>query len=397
MIIEITQGYPSVESPMSNAFVKSHIDALDDHFQIETFLPKRIIPPKQAFRNWSEMLKWLKGMFVEIDHPEVHSLNHFGLPRPWFETIYCRWAGFFLKKDIINKVSRNGGSPKAVICHWAIPYGRLAMRVARHYQIPLILNIHEHPRNPIDSFPFIKGEYIKCLSFADYIVVHSEYNKENIKRLAPDTNVHIIPLGVNSYEYEKGLPIFSESNVKEKILVTICHLNKEIKRVQNIIKALASLKEWGEIFNLEIIGCGPYEADLRKLASDLNVVDQVVFMGAVPQEQLDNYLCPNKIFVLPSILEAFGIVFVEAMLRGLPVIGTIDCGAVRDLQGMGYPVSVAEVDNIEDLCHCIIRTRKEYSEIYNQLRGSHTALSDYYSWKNHAILYEELLSKVIQG
>ena len=90
---------------------------------------------------------------------------------------------------------------------------------------------------------------------------------------------------------------------------------------------------------LEIIGCSPAVVEAG-----------VKVVGRVPREELHRHFTQARVFALPTLLEAFGIVFVEALHFGLPIIGT-NIGAVPEMvaDGVnGYVVQPGDADAIHD-------------------------------------------------
>jgi len=87
-----------------------------------------------------------------------------------------------------------------------------------------------------------------------------------------------------------------------------------------LIKALSDVPD----LDLVIVGCGPLEKELRKLARDLDMEERVKFPGHVSREELLHYYADCEFFVLPSTFpsEAFGIVQLEAFQAAKPVIST---------------------------------------------------------------------------
>ncbi len=92
------------------------------------------------------------------------------------------------------------------------------------------------------------------------------------------------------------------------------------KDQKNIIQAFQKTKAQFPEAKLLIIGDGPLEHDLKKLAEQLNLTEDVIFTGFIPDAL--RYLKALDIFILSSTKEAFGRVLLEAMLAKVPVIGT---------------------------------------------------------------------------
>lgn len=92
------------------------------------------------------------------------------------------------------------------------------------------------------------------------------------------------------------------------------------KNVDLVIRAVAKLKDQVPGLKFEIIGDGRLRSELETLAKELGVSDQVVFLGHVDDQELDAAYARATVFAMPSSKEGFGIVYLEAWLRGLPVI-----------------------------------------------------------------------------
>lgn len=107
------------------------------------------------------------------------------------------------------------------------------------------------------------------------------------------------------------------------------------KGVDLLLHALAGLPDMS--WELLIIGDGEEQSKLRKLSQDLGVREKVEFMGALPNELAMEQLAVADLLVLPSRWDGWGAVVNEALVRGVPVICSSQCGAadllVGDMQG----------------------------------------------------------------
>jgi glycosyltransferase involved in cell wall biosynthesis len=100
------------------------------------------------------------------------------------------------------------------------------------------------------------------------------------------------------------------------------------KGVRFLLEALALLRKQGLPLDLTVVGDGPERAALKAQALALGV--PAVFTGFVPPDQVPDYLAGKRVFVLPSIEEGRGLVLVEALRQGVPVVATLS-GGVPDL------------------------------------------------------------------
>ncbi|MEN3284661.1 MAG: hypothetical protein V7607_5801 [Solirubrobacteraceae bacterium] len=125
----------------------------------------------------------------------------------------------------------------------------------------------------------------------------------------------------------------------------VARLNDQHKRVSDLLRALAILPA---LWRLEVVGIGPDEDRLRRLASELGIDDQVAFLGFEPDKaRIRERLQRCTVFVLPSAHEGLPVALLEAMACGTPVVGS-DIPAIADVvqQGGGEVVPVGAADRL---------------------------------------------------
>jgi len=161
----------------------------------------------------------------------------------------------------------------------------------------------------------------------DKIIVNSPNMKHSSKELEKfHDKIEVIPLFVDTthfYYREKNKREFLLSrfkNKKEKIVMYIGRLGR-FKGLEYLIEAFQNLDKKN---GLVIIGKGIKEKELKTKVQELNLEDDILFLDHVPYEELPEYYSSADLFVLPSIDrgEAFGLVAIEAMACGVPVITT---------------------------------------------------------------------------
>jgi phosphatidylinositol alpha-1,6-mannosyltransferase len=107
---------------------------------------------------------------------------------------------------------------------------------------------------------------------------------------------------------------------------------------------------------LLIVGSGPNQGELRRRAAASSAAEAIVFTGFVPEEDMPKIWAETTVFAMPSRGEGFGLVYIEAMRQGLPVVASIhDAAPEVNLEGTtGYNVDLNEADQLpERLIHLL--------------------------------------------
>lgn len=94
------------------------------------------------------------------------------------------------------------------------------------------------------------------------------------------------------------------------------------KRLTDLVLALATLHDQGVPFRATLAGDGPARRDVQELAREHGLADVVVFPGRLDNRQVDDLLSGALVFCLPSLWEGMPCAVMEAMARGIAVVGT---------------------------------------------------------------------------
>lgn len=216
--------------------------------------------------------------------------------------------------------------------------GSAAINISRHHDLPLVATIHatEHGRNRglhNDLQRHIHNLEGELVGQAHLVIGCSRYMGREIAELfnQPLDKIRIIPNGVDPENITAGLaqPVAEPAREREKVIVFLGRLVPE-KGVDVLISALPAIMEEVGPVNLEIAGKGPYQPELEHLARRTGVADRVKFLGFVDDEGRNILLNRATVAVFPSIYEPFGIVALEAMAAGVPVVVS-DTGGLSDV------------------------------------------------------------------
>lgn len=186
---------------------------------------------------------------------------------------------------------------------------------------------------------------------ADRVVVPSRYSRERAVaayRLPPE-RVAVVPEGIDPGLWEGPGP----ARHSVPTILTVARQYPR-KNTRTLIAALPRVKEAVPDVRLRIVGGGPELPALKRQAARLGLDDDVSFLGELPDDRAvrGEYLSAH-LFCLPSLQEGFGIVFLEAMAAGLPVVAG-DTGAAPEVVADGVTGRLVPPEDVERLAECLI-------------------------------------------
>ena len=163
----------------------------------------------------------------------------------------------------------------------------------------------------------ICGKWIERMTthLTDEMVAVSERTKKDLERVGVRKRIKVIPNGIDFRSIES-----IDASDEEIDVIFAGRLIKD-KNVDVLIGAVEQVKVQIPDVRCMIIGDGPEKGRLENLAKDLELEDNINFMGFLEDyTEVISYMKSSRVFVLPSTREGFGIVALEANACGLPVI-----------------------------------------------------------------------------
>jgi glycosyltransferase involved in cell wall biosynthesis len=318
-ILILSNSFPTVHQPLAGIFWKEQAEqfiSLGNKVGVIAIIPisiKDIIKKGKVFSF--EKLENSSKVFWQFSYPNFPGLN-------FLACFISRWIGFYLFKRYLKFF----GQPDIMHVH-RYEAGLLACRIKKNYGIPFFVTEHSSKflYNELNS---IENKIAKkvFLESDKRIVVSSHLknvleNKFNIQFL-------IIPNGVDCEFFNSSNNENKEKN-KEYTIFSAGNLTKN-KNHSLLIHAFSRFNEFNSNSKLIIAGEGPEKAAIRNLILDLNLEDKVTLTGRLNRETIRTYYSKMDLFVLPSIKETFGVVIIEALSSGKPVVST-KCGGPEDI------------------------------------------------------------------
>lgn len=252
--------------------------------------------------------------------------------------------------------------------HFAVPSGPVGYLLGKIFRIPNVLSLHggdiydpSKKMSPHESF-FFKRVVRFILNKADRIVAQSSNTRNNaITYYNPINDIDIVPLAFHPPAIPKVTRRDLGIDKKAFVLITIGRLIKR-KALDVLIKAVARVKD--ERVRLYIMGDGPEREYLNSIVKESGAGTRVTFLGFVSEEDKFKYISVADLFMLTSLHEGFGIVFMESMFFGLPVVSTNNGGMVDFLtnEENALLIEVGDVDGCARAVERFIHDHKLYKK-----------------------------------
>ena len=230
--------------------------------------------------------------------------------------------------------------------------GYFGLNYARHRKVPMVYTFHtlweDYAANYIHFLPpsyskKLAKEFIRFyLKRSDMIICPTERIQNVVKDYKIDRESKILPTGIPNHVAEikkgqkqlfhnqlyKGFPL----KKKKRILLYVGRVVKE-KNLEFLFPVLDKVKKVYPDTMLVIVGGGPELEPLQKKATELKLSKNICFTGYQNRDDLAYFYKLADVFVFPSVTETQGLVTIEAMMTGLPVVAIGEMGTVDVMQG----------------------------------------------------------------
>lgn len=215
-----------------------------------------------------------------------------------------------------------------VVVEGVTPYPTIAAPLARLFGVPTVAVVHEvHDRDAYDTYDPVTATVLlavqRLLRVFDYaaVITPTEHGRQALLEFgAPSGRVVVVHNGIDADRYARPAVDRERGRV-----VTVGRLARR-KGHEQVLRAFAALREEppaglsSAALSLDVAGAGPDQDRLERLATALGIADAVRFRGFVDEARKIELLNRASVFAFGSHKEGFGIVLLEAMAAGTPVV-----------------------------------------------------------------------------
>lgn len=303
-------------------------------------------------------------------------------------------VGYFLNvftlRAIIKKIK-----PNIINVHYASGYGTLA-RLAKYHPYVLSVwgsDVYDFPEKSL----WHRNLIIKNLLSADKVCSTSHVMARQVHKICPQlplASIAVTPFGVDMTKF------YPDNNLKEPNFITIGTIKTLAQKygIDTLIKAFhyaykkldAEIPSLAKKMRLIIVGEGPQETELKKLALSLGIADKCVWIGRVQHHQVPEYANKLDIYVAMSRSESFGVAIIEASACGVPAIVS-DAGGLPEVVVSGKTGFVVNRNSHVEAGDAILSIIKK-PELRSQMgKNGINHVAQNYEWNENASKLEKIL------
>lgn len=338
-VLILTKSFPETTEDWGGVFVREQAEAIATEHVVT------IVKCTVDYNTFSPFLKF------KIESSTGAGFKYYNVIVSKSFPVFNQF-NFIVSVCIALKKIIKESQPAIIHCHYSYPAGIAAWLVKFKTGIPYLVTEHTRIRS---TFRSVFHRFLSLIALRKACCVISVSNSLKMELMAEGIKtVEVIPNVININRFS-----ITERRSVPFIIGFLGSLNTHNKGLDILLSACSGLP-----FNfiLKIGGAGTHLNYYKDLARENNLEYKVVFMEGIATQQKNSFYSDINLFVLPSRYETFGIVLIEAMASGIPVVAT-RCGGPEDIVNDKTGI-LTEVDDSLMMREAIIKIYSNYSK-YN--------------------------------
>jgi len=283
--------------------------------------------------------------FHEVEIEPYPLLKHF----PYTLALASKLAEVAMMKDL-----------DVLHAHYAIPFGAaalLAKQIVKTRDLKVVLTLHGTDITLVGNNASFKPVTKMTIESADAVTVVSNFlNDETIRQFGIQRQLDVIYNFIDPERHElEPCPCIPQCT--ERSRKTIMHISnfRPVKRIRDVISVFSKIAQAIDS-RLILVGDGPDAIVAREMGQELGILDRINFVGIV--DRVAPLLARADLFLLPSSTESFGLVALEAMASGVPVIAS-DVGGIPEVVKHGETGFLAPVGDVDAMASYAIELLRD--------------------------------------
>lgn len=281
--------------------------------------------------------------------------------------------------------------------HYAVPHATsawIAKEMVGRKDFAVVTTLHGTDITLIGQDPSYQSITQFSIQKSDGLTAVSDYlRRETVEHFDIEAaRIEVIPNFVDLALYKRDAHPCHRSRLSEEGEHIVMHISnfRAVKRVDDVVRVFARISR-ALPARLVLIGDGPERGRVQQTADDEGVAGRVTFLGK--QESVAEILACADLFVLPSASESFGLVALEALSCGVPVIAT-RVGGVPEVVPHGEAGYLAPVGAVDEMAERGIEILKDRAT-WRRMSGTARVAAERYSAERVVPMYEQYYQQVI--
>jgi len=246
--------------------------------------------------------------------------------------------------------------------HYAIPHASAAylakkILASKGKKVPFITTLHGTDITLMGRDPSYQPVIEFAINESDGVTAVSESLKsDTLKYFAINREIKVIPNFIDISNYARPADRCYKGMYAPNGEIVLTHISnfRPVKRIEDTVRVFEKVQR--EIpSKLLLVGDGPERAGVEKLARELGVFHNVVFLGKT--KAIERILCMSDLFLLTSETESFGLSALEALASMVPVIST-NTGGIPEVNVHGVSGFLSNVGDVDDMAANALRLLK---------------------------------------
>jgi glycosyltransferase involved in cell wall biosynthesis len=347
-LLVIGNTFPDIESNyVGDVFVKEQVKYLKNYFE------KVYVISPAAYGI--EQLRKTHHKDYGFDNVRVYFPRYVNFPLFYY---YSRNFWIYLEKRAILKLLKKENiSFDLIHAHFTWPSGAVAVELKSELEVPVVITEHTSTtfKKIIDKKD---SQYIKTWKLSDAII---RVRKNDIHFFdsvgIPLDKVYCVPNGYDDNKFAKldeqtcrkklNLPL------DKKIILNVGNLYGDVKGHKYFIEAMKKIVRNRKDVLCIVVGSGRLKHALKNQIKEFGLEGYVKLVGGKPHDEIPIWMNACDVFVMPSLRESFGVVQIEAMACGKPIVATYNGGSEEIIISEDYGLLVKPA-NPEDLAEKIL-------------------------------------------
>lgn len=358
-ILHIAGWYPSKDNPVAGIFVREHVKATALYNDVVVLYSEGVDLGIRGYYQVEDNIEdGIRTLRLRYRKSPVPRTTYF----IYLRSMFCAYRKLLkeeFRPDLIHAHVYSAGVP--------------AVLIGQRYGIPVIVTEHitGFPRGLVRGMEKLKAKF--TFERADLVCPVSKNLQRHIEAYGIKARFRVVPNVVDTSLFTSEDRARTGKDSKKRLLLVA--LLDPKKGVPYLLEALALLREKRDDFVLDIVGEGPYRKEYKEMTHSLGLQEHVHFHGLKTKLEVAEFMRRCDIFVLPSLFETFGVVLIEALACGKPVVAT-DIGGPNEIvtEEMGKLVSPGNSKALAEAIDYMFNHHQEYDpkQIASYIQGRYS-------------------------